>query len=297
MKLDLDLDLHRYPRAKARLKLRRVATRVKDLYRTPAQYAALQVEFRDEINALQQMMYAHDRYGVLLIFQAMDAAGKDGTIQHVMSGINPQGVEIHSFKRPSDEELDHDYLWRTSSKLPPRGRIGIFNRSYYEEVLTCKVHPEIVRDVQRLPRATTNDLDRLFKKRYADIANLEAYAHRNGIRIVKFMLHVSKAEQRRRFLDRIDTPAKNWKFNVGDVAERARWQDYMHAYEDAINATATDACPWYVVPADDKPNMRLIVSAAILHELKKLDLSWPKLSKTQLADLAKAKLDLLAEQD
>ncbi|MBI2800639.1 MAG: polyphosphate kinase 2 family protein [Gammaproteobacteria bacterium] len=297
MKLDLDLDLHRYPRAKGRLKLRRVATRVKDLYRTPAQYAALQAEFRDEINALQQMMFAHDRYGVLLIFQAMDAAGKDGTIQHVMSGINPQGVEIHGFKRPSDEELDHDYLWRTSSKLPPRGRIGIFNRSYYEEVLTCKVHPEIVRDVQRLPSATTTDLDKLFRKRYDDIGNLEAYAHRNGIRIVKFMLHVSQGEQRRRFLDRIDTPAKNWKFNVGDVAERARWQDYMHAYEDAINATATDACPWYVVPADDKPNMRLIVSAAILYELKKLDLSWPTLSKTQLADLAKAKLDLLAEQN
>ncbi len=295
MKLKLDLDDFRVPAGKKHFKLGKVPTKVKNLYRDAKHYEALLGEFRNEINDLQQMMFAHNRYGMLLIFQAMDAAGKDGTIQHVMSGINPEGVEVHSFKQPSLQELDHDFLWRSSCRMPPRGRIGIFNRSYYEEVLICKVHPEIILNYQRLPASATKDMDKLFDKRYEDIAGFEAYAHRNGIHVVKFMLHVSKAEQKKRFLERIDTPAKNWKFNAGDVAERAHWDKYMEVYEDAIKATATEKSPWYVVPADDKKNMRLIVSAAILSELQKLDLHWPILPKEQRADLALSKDALLAE--
>ncbi len=298
MKLKLDLDDFRVPpHHKQHFKLSKAPTKVKDLYKDGAHYESLLMEFRSEINDLQQMMFAHNRYAALFIFQAMDAAGKDGTIQHVMSGINPEGVEVHSFKQPSSDELDHDYLWRSTRKLPGRGRIGIFNRSYYEEVLICKVHPSIILDHQRLPVESTKHMKKLFEKRYEDIANFEAYAHRNGIRVVKFMLHVSKDEQKKRFLERIDTPSKNWKFNAGDVAERAHWSKYMEAYEDAIRATATEKSPWYVVPADDKKNMRLIVSAAILAELQTLSLHWPKLPKSQLADLAKTKEQLLAEKD
>ncbi len=295
MKLKLDLDAYRVPAKNKHFKLSKAPTKVKDLYKDAAHYDSLLREFRTEINDLQQMMFAHNRYGALFIFQAMDAAGKDGTIQHVMSGINPEGVEVHSFKQPSLEELDHDYLWRSSRKMPPRGRIGIFNRSYYEEVLICKVHPDIILEHQRLPAETTLDMDKLFAKRYEDIANFETYAHRNGIHVVKFMLHVSKSEQKKRFLERIDTPSKNWKFNAGDVTERGHWDEYMVAYEDAIKATATHKCPWYVVPADDKKNMRLIVSAAILAELKTLSLHWPRLPKDQRAQLAKSKETLLAE--
>ena len=295
MKLKLDLDAFRVPTKHKPFKLGKVPTKVKDLYKDAAHYDSLLGEFRCEINDLQQMMFAHNRYGALFIFQAMDAAGKDGTIQHVMSGINPEGVEVHSFKQPSVEELDHDYLWRSSQKMPPRGRIGIFNRSYYEEVLVCKVHPHIVLEQQRLPAEATKDMAKLFKKRYEDITNFEAYAHRNGIRVVKFMLHVSKTEQKKRFLERIDTPSKNWKFNAGDVAERGHWDKYMVAYEDAIKATATEKSPWYVVPADDKKNMRLIVSAAILAELKTLALHWPYLRKGQRAQLEQSKAALLAE--
>ena len=295
MKLKLDLDDYRVPAGKKPFKLHKVPTKVSALYSDAKHYETLLGEFRNEINDLQQMMFAHNRYGMLFIFQAMDAAGKDGTIQHVMSGINPEGVEVHSFKQPSLQELDHDYLWRCSCRMPPRGRIGIFNRSYYEEVLICKVHPDIVQDHQRLPAAATKDMGKLFEKRYEDIANFEAFAYRNGIHVVKFMLHVSKAEQKKRFLERMDTPSKNWKFNAGDVSERAHWDEYMTAYEDAINATATEKCPWYVVPADDKKTMRLIVSAAILAELKTLDLHWPRLPKEQRAQLAKCKETLLSE--
>ena len=295
MKLKLDLDAYRVPVGKKPFKLSKAPTKVKPLYRDAQHYEALLGEFRSEINDLQQMMFAHNRYGMLFIFQAMDAAGKDGTIQHVMSGINPEGVEVHSFKQPSLQELDHDYLWRCVTKMPPRGRVGIFNRSYYEEVLICKVHPEIIKNYQRLPDSATKDMDKLFDKRYEDIANFEAYAHRNGIHVVKFMLNVSKGEQKKRFLERIDTASKNWKFNAGDVAERAHWDTYMHAYEKAINATATEKSPWYVVPADDKKTMRLIVSAAILVELQKLELHWPRLPKEQRAHLAKCKESLLGE--
>jgi PPK2 family polyphosphate:nucleotide phosphotransferase len=252
--------------------------------------------FRKEINDLQEQMFAQDRYSLLLIFQAMDAAGKDGTIRHVMSGINPHGVEVHSFKRPSEDELDHDYLWRTAKVLPPRGKVGIFNRSYYEEVLVCRVHPEIVRTTQRLPEEATKDMDRLWERRFEEIRNFESMLHANGTRVIKFFLHVSREEQKRRFLARIDTPAKNWKFNGGDIKERALWKDYMRAYGEALEATATKDCPWYIVPADDKGDMRLIVSAAILKEMGRLDLKWPVLPPDKRATLAECRKALLAEK-
>jgi PPK2 family polyphosphate:nucleotide phosphotransferase len=251
MNLKLDLEPYRIPDGSP-FKIDKAKTKVKDVYQDDKHYDSLIREYQEEIDELQQQMYAQDRHGMLLVFQAMDAAGKDSTIKHVMSGINPQGVEVHSFKRPSEEELDHDFLWRTTNKLPPRGRIGIFNRSYYEEVLVCKVHPEIVTKYQRLPEDATRDLKKLFTHRLQDIANFEAYCQRNGIHILKFFLNVSKEEQKDRFIARIDTPSKNWKFNEDDVKERAFWADYMTAYEEAIRATATEECPWYVVPADDK---------------------------------------------
>lgn len=294
MNLKLDIEPFRVPDGSP-FKLAKAKTKVKDVYDDDKHYDALIREYQEEIDELQQQMYAQDRHGLLLVFQAMDAAGKDSTIKHVMSGINPQGVEVHAFKRPSEEELDHDYLWRTTQKLPPRGHIGIFNRSYYEEVLVCKVHPEIVTKYQRLPESATTNLKKLFDQRLEDIRSFEAYCDRNGIHIVKFFLNVSKEEQKDRFIARIDTPAKNWKFNDGDVKERAFWNDYMDAYEDAIKATATDECPWYVVPADDKKNMRLIVSAAILAELKKLKLAWPELPADQKATLAACREELMYE--
>ena len=293
MKLSADLDDFRITSSK--FSIEKAKTKVKDLYKDDAHYETLLAEYREEIDELQQQMYAHDRYGMLVIFQAMDAAGKDGAIKHVMSGVNPHGVEVHYFKRPSEDELDHDFMWRTMLKLPPRGRIGIFNRSYYEEVLVCKVHPEIIQKYQRIPDEEKKDMKHLFQKRYDDIAAFEAYAHRNGIRVVKIMLHVSKDVQKERFIERIDEAAKNWKFNAGDVAERAHWDAYMQAYEDAIQSTATKDSPWYVIPADDKKNARLIASAALLHEMKKLQLNWPELPAEQKAELAKIRSQLLAE--
>jgi len=294
MKIKLDLDDLRVSTGKG-FRIKRVKTKVSKLYDGDAHYESLIAEFRVEIDDLQQKMYAQDRQGLLLVFQAMDAAGKDSTIKHVMSGVNTQGVEVHAFKRPTAAELDHDFLWRTSRVWPPRGRIGIFNRSYYEEVLVCRVHPEIVTQIQRLPAATTSDIDKLFADRLKDIRNFESYSHRNGIRVVKFFLHVSKEEQKKRFLTRIDTPGKNWKFEEGDVRERGFWKEYMSAYEDAIRATATEDCPWYVIPADDKKNMRLIVSAAILAEMQTMKLKYPKLPPEQTAHLQAAKQLLLSE--
>ena len=294
MKLKLDLDDFRVPDGKP-FRIKKAKTKVKDLYQDDAHYESLIAEFRTEIDDLQQKMYAQNRQGLLLVFQAMDAAGKDSTIKHVMSGVNTQGVEVHAFKRPTDDELDHDFLWRTTRVLPPRGRIGIFNRSYYEEVLVCRIHPEIVTKIQRLPAETTKNIDKLFADRLKDIRNLESYCHRNGIRIVKFFLHVSKEEQKKRFLSRIDTPSKNWKFEEGDVRERGHWKDYMAAYEDAIRSTATEECPWYVVPADDKKNMRLIVSATILAEMQSMKLKYPELPPEQKKHLQAAKRFLLAE--
>lgn len=278
---------------KGRLRLAKRATRLPErLYRDKGDLETQLLGYQEKTDERQQQMYAQDRYALLLVFQAMDAAGKDGTIKHVMSGINPHGVEVTAFKRPSVEELDHDYLWRTTKALPARGIVGIFNRSYYEEVLVVRVHPQIL-EGQRLPGAVRQDLNRLWKRRFQEISHFEAYQEANGMRIAKFFLHVSRDEQKRRLLDRIDDPAKNWKFNEGDLAERACWEQYMEAYEEAIEGTATKASPWYIIPADDKGDMRLLVSAAILSEMKRLKLAWPVLPEEQRARLAASRELLL----
>jgi PPK2 family polyphosphate:nucleotide phosphotransferase len=241
---------------------------------------------------LQPLLYAQDSWAMLCVFQAMDAAGKDGTIKHVMSGVNPQGVHVVSFKQPGPEELNHDYLWRVSLRLPARGDIGVFNRSHYEEVLVVRVHPELL-DRQRLP-ATLNG-KKVFDQRLQDIAAFESYLHRQGMVIRKFFLHVSKAEQKRRFLARLETPDKNWKFSAGDIAERAYWDDYMDAYEQAIAATAAPHAPWFVVPADHKWFSRLIVVAAMIEALEALDLHAPVPSPEERAKLVEARQRLATE--
>jgi len=242
---------------------------------------------------LQDMLYAQDRWSLLLIFQAMDAAGKDGTIKHVMSGVNPQGCEVFSFKTPSNEDLDHDFLWRCARKLPERGRIGIFNRSYYEETLVVRVHPEFLA-AQRLPQeCVTKDI---WDRRFQDIRSFERHLHCNGTIVRKFFLHVSKDEQRRRFLARLDNPDKNWKFSANDTKERGFWKDYMHAYEETIRETATEDSPWYVVPADNKWFTRAIVASAIIDALASLDLRYPRVSAAQKKELAAAKKALLASE-
>jgi PPK2 family polyphosphate:nucleotide phosphotransferase len=247
----------------------------------------------EALAALQDMLYAQDRWTVLLIFQAMDAAGKDGAIKHVMSGVNPQGCQVASFKAPSAEDLDHDYLWRCQKHLPERGRIGIFNRSYYEEVLVVRVHPEIL-EKQKLPSSLV-DAD-VFERRYEDIRAYEAYLAQNGVLIRKFFLHVSRGEQKRRFLERLENPDKNWKFSANDAAERAHWKKYMRAYEEAIRHTATPQAPWYVVPADNKWYTRIVVASAVVDGLASLDLRYPKVGKGQRAELARARRVLLAEK-
>jgi PPK2 family polyphosphate:nucleotide phosphotransferase len=238
----------------------------------------------------QQLLYADDSWSLLVIFQAMDAAGKDGTIRHVMSGVNPQGCQVFSFKQPSQEELDHNFLWRCMKALPERGRIGIFNRSYYEEVLVVKVHPELVRG-QRIPGADANDPN-FWDHRYDDINAFERHLARNGTAIVKFFLNVSKDEQRKRFLDRIKDPAKQWKFAAGDLAEREFWDDYMRAYQDCLAATSTDWAPWYVIPADHKWVSRALVAVILTETIKRLDLKWPQLSTEQKQGLAAARRQL-----
>jgi PPK2 family polyphosphate:nucleotide phosphotransferase len=242
---------------------------------------------------LQDMLYAQDRWAVLLVFQAMDAAGKDGAIKHVMSGVNPQGCQVASFKAPSAEDLDHDYLWRCMKHLPERGRIGIFNRSYYEEVLVVRVHEELLRNQKLPPDLITKDI---WKERLRDIRCFERYLSGNGVLVRKFFLHVSKKEQKRRFLERIDEPEKNWKFSSTDARERGHWKDYMKAYERAIQETATKESPWFVVPADNKWFTRVVVAAAIIDALASLDLHYPKVDKAKLAELALAKEGLLAEK-
>lgn len=251
-------------------------TKIKDFYQDKEDYETSLADLNKQMDELQSMMYAHNRYGLLVLFQAMDAAGKDGTLKAVFSGVNPQGLNVHSFKRPNDIELEHDFLWRTTLQLPQRGSITVFNRSYYEEVLVVKVHPEIVTQNQKLPIELTDDMDKLWKHRYGDITNFETYLHRNGIRVVKFFLNVSKEEQAERLIERIQDPTKNWKFDEQDVKERGFWNDYQQAYEDLINATSTQKCPWYIIPADDKKNMRLIVAKVIVSELKRLDMSYPE---------------------
>jgi len=245
------------------------------------------------LSELQDRLYAQNKYGLLLIFQAMDAAGKDGTIKHVMSGINPQGCQVFSFKTPSTEELDHDYLWRCMKCLPEKGRIGIFNRSYYEEVLVVRVHPEFLAN-QRL--TFTGKLDKLWKHRFEEINNFEKYLTDNGIVILKFFLNVSKSEQKKRFLKRIELPEKNWKFSAADVKERALWNDYMDAYEDTLNNTSTDWAPWYVVPADKKWYTRTAVADIIVKTLEGLNPEYPKVSDEHQAELQKAKQILLEEK-
>jgi PPK2 family polyphosphate:nucleotide phosphotransferase len=242
------------------------------------------------IVGLQEHLYAQDRWAVLLIFQAMDAAGKDSAIKHVMSGLNPQGTQVSSFKRPSEEELDHDYLWRTTRALPERGRIGIFNRSYYEEVLVVRVHPEILAR-QKTPASLVSR--RIWAERYEDINAFERYLSRNGTLIRKFFLHVSKDEQRRRFLERLDDPAKNWKFEAADLDERDRWNDYMKAYEQALSATSTDEAPWFIVPADHKWFTRLVIAKLVVDALESLDLRFRKPSREHRAvlDAARTRLE------
>ena len=246
----------------------------------------------EALSALQDKLYAQDQWAVLLIFQAMDAAGKDGVIKHVMSGINPQGCEVHSFKAPTSEELDHDYLWRCSKRVPERGRIGIFNRSYYEETLVVRVHREIL-EKQKIPRPLLSG--DLWAQRHEDIRSFERYLSRNGVVVRKFFLNVSKKEQKKRFLERIDTPDKNWKFSAADVRERGRWDEYMSAYEETIRATAAKEAPWYVVPADHKWFSRLVVAAAVIDALAGLDLAYPTLTSGQREELAEARAVLEAE--
>lgn len=242
-----------------------------------------------EMAELQDKLYAQDRWAVLLMFQAMDAAGKDGAIKHVMSGVNPQGCQVFSFKAPSAEELDHDYLWRTTRCLPQRGNIGIFNRSYYEEVLVVRVHPEILKG-ERIPEELVGK--DIWEKRFDDIKNFEKYLSNNGIVVRKFFLNVSKGEQKRRFLERLDTPEKNWKFSAADVRERACWDDYMNAYEELIAATSTKHSPWYVVPADNKWYTRLVVAAAIVDTLNDLKLAYPKVDAEKRKQLRAARAEL-----
>jgi PPK2 family polyphosphate:nucleotide phosphotransferase len=241
---------------------------------------------------LQSKLYAQDLWSVLLVFQAMDAAGKDSTIKHVMSGINPQGCQVFSFKQPSTEELDHDFMWRYHRSLPERGRIGIFNRSYYEDVLVVRVHKKILQQQKVPSELITKDI---WEERLEDIANFESYITRNGVLVLKFFLHVSRAEQKKRFMARLDDPNKNWKFSSADVTERKYWNDYMHAYQEAIRATASKCAPWYVVPADNKWFTRLVVAAAIVDAMERLDLAYPKLMPAQVAELETARQLLLRE--
>jgi len=248
-------------------------TKVKPAYKSKKAYRKRLDAQVDELSDLQRLLYASNRYAVLLIFQAMDAAGKDGAIRHVMSGINPQGCQVFSFQHPSAAELDHDFLWRTTQSLPERGRIGIFNRSYYEEVLIVRVHPEILRG-QGLPDGAFDEKT-IWRERYRSIVDHEKHLCRNGTRIIKFFLHLSREEQCKRFLDRIDEPEKNWKFSLADVEERTFWPQYMQAYEACLSATSTESAPWYVVPADDKKNARLIVSRIILDTFKAIKMSYP----------------------
>jgi PPK2 family polyphosphate:nucleotide phosphotransferase len=267
-----------------KVRLGRWATAINPLYKSEKQYKEKLIEDARELNALQQRLYASGTYSVLLIFQAMDAAGKDGAISHVMRGVNPEGCDVHSFKAPSAEETAHDFLWRTTCRLPGRGIIGIFNRSYYEEVLIVRVHPEILK-TQGLPKGFATD-KAIWEGRYRSIAEFEKHLQRNGTRVVKFYLHLSKAEQRRRFLERIDEPEKNWKFSMADVKERGYWAKYMKAYEEGIEATSTRSSPWHVVPADDKLNARLIVARVVIEVLKGLDTSYPVVSKARKEELA-----------
>ncbi len=263
--------------------LKKWPTAVDPVYKSKEHYQELLRDHVAQLSAQQQLLYASNRYAVLLIFQAMDAAGKDGAIKHVMSGVNPQGCQVFSFKHPSAAELQHDFLWRTTRDLPERGKIGIFNRSYYEEVLIIRVHPELLAS-EGLPDEPHGGKT-VWHGRYRSISNLERHLHVNGTRIVKFFLHLSEEEQRKRFLARIDEPEKNWKFSLGDIEERKFWKKYMKAYEECLSATSTRESPWYIVPADDKENARLIVSQIVLDAFGELDMAYPKMSAERQREL------------
>jgi PPK2 family polyphosphate:nucleotide phosphotransferase len=258
-------------------------TAVKPFFQSKKQYQKLLDEHVEQLSSLQQLHYASSRYALLLIFQGMDSAGKDGAIRHVMSGIDPQGCEVSSFKQPSADELKHDFLWRTTARLPERGRIGIFNRSYYEEVLVVRVHPEILRN-QGLPEELVDEKN-IWEERYRSIVDLESHLFRNGTRTIKIFLHLSPQEQKKRFLARIDEPDKNWKFSLADIHERKYWKDYMEAYETCLNATSTHQAPWYVVPADDKQNARLIVARIVVDAFEKIKMAYPKTTAKRRREL------------
>jgi PPK2 family polyphosphate:nucleotide phosphotransferase len=267
-------------------------TTIEPVCPSAAEYDDLLKKHVAELSSLQQLHYASHRYALLLIFQGMDSAGKDGAIRHVMSGVNPAGYEVFSFKQPSAEELDHDFLWRAARHLPERGRIGIFNRSYYEDVLVVRVHPGLLRS-QGLPEELCDE-DTVWEGRYRFIVEMEKHLYRNGTRVVKILLHLSQEEQRKRFLARIDEPDKNWKFSLADIHERKYWKDYMKAYEACLHATSTHHAPWYIVPADSKENARLIVSRIVLDALEDLKMAWPKASPKRRAELQSIRKHLSA---
>lgn len=276
-----------------KVNLKKKPTLIKPVYKSKKKYKKYLGKYVDELSELQRLHYASNRYAVLLIFQAMDAAGKDGAIRNVMSGINPQGCQVFSYQHPSATELDHDFLWRTTRDLPERGRIGIFNRSYYEEVLIVRVHPDILLG-QNLPDGQLDE-EVIWEGRFKSILNLENHLYRNGTRIIKFFLHLSKEEQRKRFLDRIDEPEKNWKFSLADLEERKFWNEYMHAYEECLSATSTKKSPWYVVPADDKKNARLIVSQIILETFNALNMHYPETDAHRKKELLSIRQQLIKE--
>ena len=284
-----------YIREGERVALKRRPTCIKLFYKSEKQNRELLAKQVNELSALQRVLYSFDRYSILLIFQGMDAAGKDGVIKHVMSGINPEGCQVFSFKSPSAEDLQHDFLWRTTRDLPERGRIGIFNRSYYEEVLIVRVHPEILR-AQEIPAGLVSKKN-IWQQRYRSIKDFEKHLYYNGTIILKFFLHLSKEEQRKRFLERIDDPGKNWKFSAADIKERGFWKHYMEAYEDCLTATSTNIAPWYVVPADDKENAWLIVSSVIVDTLKDLKMSYPKLDAKRRGELQSMRRLLLVQNE
>ncbi len=277
-------------KSETKVNLEKWPTSVKPICDSKEEYKQLLAEHVGKLSDLQRMLYASNEYAVLLIFQGMDAAGKDGAIRHVMSGVNPQGCEVFGFKQPSAEELEHDFLWRTTRRLPERGRIGIFNRSYYEEALVVRVHPELLH-AEGLPDEL-GDGAAIWKKRYRSIVGLEKHLYRNGTRIIKFFLHMSQEEQRKRFLERIDEPDKNWKFSLSDVHERTFWTQYMQAYEACLHATSTHHSPWYIVPADDKDNARLIVSRIILDVFEALKMSYPVVTPQRRVELASIRQSL-----
>lgn len=278
----------------SKVDLKKSPTLVKPFYKDKEDYEDALKAGVKELSDLQELLYASNKYAVLLIFQAMDAAGKDGVIRHVLSGINPQGCQVFSFKHPAATELAHDFLWRTTCVLPERGKIGVFNRSYYEEVLIVRVHPEILKG-QGLPDSLLED-ESIWKERYRSITDLENHLHRNGTKIIKFFLHLSKDEQKKRFLERIDKPNKNWKFSVADLEERNYWKEYMHAYESCLGATSTKHAPWYIVPADDKKNARLIISNILLDTFKALDMHYPEADEKRQEELQVIRQRLVDEE-